>query len=60
MSTARPDFFVYLTKTYASSEKWDVVLGKFPFDSGTCSKKLTKSIAAVSNYGVIRKGGAGL
>jgi hypothetical protein len=51
MSTARPDFFVYLTTTYASSEKWDVVLGKFPFDSGTCSEKLTKSIAAVSNYG---------
>lgn len=60
MSTAQPDFFVYLTKTYVSSGKWDVRHGKIPFDSVTCVKKLTKSIAKVSNFSGSMKGGAGL
>src|SRR6185369_10477599 len=49
MSTARQHFFVYVTKTYVRSKKWDAVLAKFPFDSGTCSGKLIKSIAQGSN-----------
>jgi hypothetical protein len=44
MSTARQHFFVYVTTTYTRSKKWDVVLAKFPFDSGTCSEKLMESI----------------
>ncbi len=46
MSTPRSDFFVYVTTTYVCSEKWDAVPGKFPFDSVTWAKKLTKEIVS--------------
>src|SRR5262245_15150926 len=56
MSTARQYFFVYVTTTYTRSKKWDAVLAKIPFDSGTCSEKLIKSIAEVSNRRTDRGG----
>ncbi len=35
MSTPNKGFFVYVTTTYVSSEKWDTRHAKFPFDSVT-------------------------
>jgi hypothetical protein len=42
MSTAMSGFFVYGTTTYARCKKWDVVLTKIPFESGTWGEKLEK------------------
>jgi hypothetical protein len=64
MSTARQNFFVYVTTTYVCSKKWDVVLNlgpnKFPSDSGTCSKKLTNDVVRGSYRKSKKEGGAGL
>jgi hypothetical protein len=43
MSTARTDFFVYLTTTYARSKKREPVLARILFYSGTCTQKLEKA-----------------
>ena len=43
MSTSGPDFFVYATKTYVDSQKWDVVPEGTLFDSGTWLQMLRKA-----------------
>ena len=42
MSTPRAGFFVYGTTTYVRCTKWEVVLVKIPFESGTWIRKLRK------------------
>jgi len=49
MSTAQQDFFVYVTTTYARRQKWDAVLTKFPFDSGTWARNLIENVDHDSN-----------
>ena len=56
MSTARQNFFVYATTTYVRSKKWDALLRKIPFDSSTCSEKLTNNVVRGSNFNAKRKG----
>jgi hypothetical protein len=47
MSTPPTGFFVYGTTTYARCKKWDAVLAKIPFESGTWARKLEKGGAGL-------------